>query len=322
MAPTEVLAATGSGPVTAPQQSPDIVQVTPLAADLARIGLTWLDRLKSLTVAFTDEFKARVNGLVTSAGAVVIRDQASYDAAAELTRNIKRLRAEAEENCRPVTAAFHAAHRASTTALNEVDKPLAEAEALLKRRLYAWDQEQQRKQAEAEARARVEAERIRRELEAAERQAAERVAAENRAREEAERLEVAVQAEAEGATAAEVEHLLATPVIAPEPFFDIAPPPPPPLPLPVAAPTYQRAAGISKPRENWKAAPALNARSMPITPEQAKQKLIEAAAKEPRLAAYLDINQSALDRIAKAEKHLFSIPGFRAFNDPNISVRR
>jgi len=107
----------------------------------------------------SQELEQRTHTMLQRAQALVIVDQASYDAAVELAKAVKDLRAEAEAHHRPVIQAALEAHRRALEAFRRIDEPLRAAEAELKRRLAAWTAEQERLRLEAERRAREEAER-------------------------------------------------------------------------------------------------------------------------------------------------------------------
>ena len=107
----------------------------------------------------SNEIEQRTQTMLQRAQALVIVDQRTYDAAVELGRAIKDLRAEAEAHHRPVIQAALEAHRRALEAFRRIDEPLKAAEAEIKRRLSAWVAEQERLRQEAERRAREEAER-------------------------------------------------------------------------------------------------------------------------------------------------------------------
>ena len=107
----------------------------------------------------SSEIERRTQTMLQRAQALEIVDQATYDAAVELGRAIKDLRAEAEAHHRPVIDAALQAHRRALEAYRRIDEPLKAAEAEIKRRLSAWVAEQERLRQEAERRAREEAER-------------------------------------------------------------------------------------------------------------------------------------------------------------------
>lgn len=143
------------------------------------------------------EIEARTQTMLERAQAIDICDMASYEAAVELGRAVKDLRAEAEAHHRPVIQAALEAHRRALEAFRRIDEPLKAAEAEIKRRIAAWTAEQERLRMEAERRAKEEAERL-----------------------AAEALEAQLEAmEASGAAPAEVEAIIrqaeTAPVIAP-----------------------------------------------------------------------------------------------------------
>ena len=107
----------------------------------------------------SNEIEQRTQTMLQRAQALVIVDQATYDAAVELGRAIKDLRAEAEAHHRPVIQAALEAHRRALEAFRRIDEPLRSAEIEIKRRLSAWVAEQERLRQEVERRAREEAER-------------------------------------------------------------------------------------------------------------------------------------------------------------------
>jgi len=108
----------------------------------------------------TQEIESRTQTILERAHAIEIRDQATYEAAVELGRAIKDLRAEAEAHHRPVIQAALEAHRKALEAFRRIDEPLKAAEAEIKRRIAAWTAEQERLRIDAERRAREEAERL------------------------------------------------------------------------------------------------------------------------------------------------------------------
>jgi len=107
----------------------------------------------------SNEIEQRTQTMLQRAQALEIVDQATYDAAVELGRAIKDIRAEAEAHHRPVIQAALEAHRRALEAYRRIDEPLKAAEVEIKRRLSAWVAEQERLRQEAERRAREEAER-------------------------------------------------------------------------------------------------------------------------------------------------------------------
>lgn len=108
----------------------------------------------------TQEIESRTQTMLERARAVEICDPATYEAAVEIGRAIKDLRAEAEAHHRPVIQAALEAHRKALEAFRRIDEPLKAAEAEVKRRIAVWTAEQERLRLEAERRAREEAERL------------------------------------------------------------------------------------------------------------------------------------------------------------------
>lgn len=114
-----------------------------------------------------------------------------------------------------------------------------------------------------------------------------------RQRAEEERLAQAVALEESGAGVEVVEAVLEQPIVA----------------VPVAAPqTFQKSSAAIV-RETWKAE---------ITDLHA---LVKAAAKDKNLMAYLSVNQSALDAMARAAKDTLSIPGVKAVSSKSVATR-
>jgi hypothetical protein len=128
------------------------------------------------------------------ARAIVIRDQASYDAACEFVRGVKALRVKIADTFRPHIKRADEAHSALLKEMREADDPLAQAEKLAKDALATFNDTQ----------ARLAAEQQRRDIEAA------------RAREEERRMQQAIDLERRGQGAA-AEAMLSKPVLFPAP---------------------------------------------------------------------------------------------------------
>ena len=142
------------------------------------------------------------------ANGTAIASQESYDAAASCLLAIKALRDEAERHHRPIIQSALQTHRLALEALNRIDGPLKQAEAIIKRKIAGYEQEQRRLQEEARRAAELEAERLRE-----------------------EEIEAQIeQAEAEGASVEEVQAIIEQPL------------PRPPVQAPA---TFQRAAGVA-----------------------------------------------------------------------------
>lgn len=148
------------------------------------------------------------------ARAIVVIDNASYAAAAELLITIKGIRRKIEDTFKPIKQKMDAAKKEVLDQERAADAPLRQAEDYLKPQLAKWDAEQERIRREEEARLREEA----------------------RKREEEARLQAALEAEKNGQKE-EAESIL-----------DEKPAYIPPVVLPKATPKVQ---GISY-RDNWK----------------------------------------------------------------------
>jgi hypothetical protein len=92
------------------------------AGEVVTQALTWPDRARAL----------------------VIRDNASCVAAADLVKGIKALRAQIAETFDPHCKRAHDAHKALVAEKAAAEAPLTEAEGIIKRALAAYEQEQQR----------------------------------------------------------------------------------------------------------------------------------------------------------------------------------
>jgi hypothetical protein len=161
------------------------------------------------------ELQSQALTVVQRAKAIVVFDQASYDAAADLlTGTIKPLRARWLEYWNPLRDAAYKSYKGILDKFNEADKPLELAERQVKAEIARWDLEQERIRQEEQRKAQMEAERVDRER----------------------RLAEAVEAEQAGAPEEMVSSILNTqPVVV----------------APVVEPTYQKASGIAR-RDNWK----------------------------------------------------------------------
>jgi hypothetical protein len=159
------------------------------------------------------EVASKVSHWAERAREVVIVDQASFDAAAELLLGIKALEREVRAVFDPMAEAAHAAHKKITTERAAQLEPLAAAEAIIKHKASAFLLEQKRK-----ARA--------------EQECLNKLAAEEAARQLEAQIE---QAEANGASPAELEAII-----------DDAPP----APVVYVAPSVEtKGTGISQRRE-------------------------------------------------------------------------
>lgn len=226
---------------------------------------------------------------------IIVKDQETHDVAAELYLGLTALEKEINAVHDPAISASHAAHKAALAAKAKSADPVAEAKKIIKPKIMDWEAEQERIRQELERKAREEAQRKADEEARIAREAAEAEARRIAAEDEAARLALAQQAEESGATAEQVNEILETPVLdVPEPAPYVAPQ----IVMPTVAPTYKKTAGFTS-RTAYSAEVAnLN-------------ELIKAAAGNPFFAQYLEVNQTAINNLARASKEAFSLPGCR-----------
>ena len=198
------------------------------------------------------------------ANAVQIADQLSYDSATELHKGILGVLKEIDGFCDPGIKRWHEGHKGAIADKKRIQGSLPNGEAILRVSIRRWEQEQERIRQEEE----------RRIQEAA------------RKREEEERLRLALEAEAAGASEETVEEIIETPQ---------------PIVAPVAALTFQRSEGYSKPRDNWK---------FKIVDEN----------KIPR--EYMMPDTVEIGQIVRAMGASCKIAGIEVYNDQSINVRR
>jgi DNA polymerase III gamma/tau subunit len=245
--------------------------------------------------------------LLATAQAFVIDSPTMYELAAGDLQKVKALAKDVEEKRTAITGPLNQAVKAVNDLFRSPKDFLATAETALKSAMITYDREQQRKADEA----RREAERIAREerqrIEAEAREAARRAqeeadriakeaadaAAAGDAAKAAELQQQAEQTAADGAAQAETIAMEAEMVTAA------------PVPVATAAP---KVAGLST-RQNWKAR---------LTDKMA---LIKFVAAHPEHQHLLDVNQSAINQLAKAQKDAMNLPGVEAYPDAVMSAR-
>ena len=234
-----------------------------------------------------------------------VRTWPEHSAMVECLKGVKALREKAELHHRPLITKAHGLWKDLLGALQSVDDPLKAAEAEGKRRCLAFEDADRRAREEEARRLRLEAERAAREAqEAAEaearrlRQIQEQEAAEARERE----IEAA---EANGATAAEVQAIIEQPVA--EPFVYSWPIV---VPMYIPPPSPLRTAGASTARP-WKAAVDTPADLL---------LLIRHVAAHPEYSNLLQLNQTALNALAKAQGANLRLPGVRSYQDAQMRV--
>jgi hypothetical protein len=166
-----------------------------------------------LEVEPAQEFEQTAMTVRDEAARIIIKDQPSYDVAAEKFQAVAALEQQITSHYKPMKEAAHRAHKAVCDAEKEILSPVQEAKRILSKGIGEWDAEQERVRL-AEQR---------------------RLEAEAQARADEEALAAAVDAEQYGADADEIEAVLSAPA---------------PMPRIQAAPTYQKSIPT---RENWSA---------------------------------------------------------------------
>jgi hypothetical protein len=241
---------------------------------------------------------------------IAVSNQATLDKAGKmLTEVIKPLRAEAADVFDPIIRQAHEAHKAALAGKARVEKPLIEAEGILKNSIggYLAEQEHIRRQEEARLRAEQEA-RQREELRLAEvrRLEEERILNEQQEREHAEEIERKLNELPPDADVALVASLCEAP--APEPIR-LATEMPVFEPVYVAPRAVAAPAGIST-SQKWKAEVV------------SLQQLCRAIADGKVPAHYVEANMTVLNGMARANKQALNIPGVRAVADFSVTARR
>ncbi len=251
------------------------------AAELNHIEETAITKVKQESISILDRVKA-----------LIVKDQGSYNLATDLYKAALAVEKAADEAHDPVIKHWFLKHRAACDD-KKTDKDLAtQAKILAKSKAAAWQDEQERIRLEAERKAQEEARRIAEEQERIAREAAEAERKRLAAIEEEQRLRLAAEAEASGATQEQVTEILETPLPIPEPEPYI----PPAYVPPTVAPTYQKAAGFSV-RWNYTAKVV------------SLHELIQAAAKNPYLETYLEVNEKEVNALARRQQDMFNLPG-------------
>jgi len=233
-------------------------------------------------------------GLCEQVQALTVKDQATYDSATDLYKALVAMEKEIDATHDPVISHWHEKHKAALAEKNKDAKPVGEAKKLVKSKAAQWQDEQERIRQEAERKSQEEARRIQAEQERIAREAQEAERKRLAAIEEEERLRLAAEAEATGATQEQVTEILETPLPIPEPEIYI----PPVYVAPVIPPTFDKAQGFSV---RW-AYSGVGENIM---------ELIKAAAVNPYLAGFLQFNETAINALARSQKDAFKMPGVR-----------
>jgi predicted AAA+ superfamily ATPase len=227
------------------------------------------------TATATAEIAAKVSPWPEWAREIVVEDKATFDAASELLKGIKALEAEVKRVFDPLAEAANKAHKQITGERAAQLRPLAEAESTIKQKVSEFLLAQERIQRAEQARLQAIAE-------------AEAAAA----------LEAQVkQAEANGATAKEIEAII-----------DDAPPAP--MVVHVAPAVETKGTGISQ-RLEW------------VADVENLGLLIQAAAKTPHLRKLLKVDEVALRAMTRAMgSEMRSVPGLKVYQRAIVSARK
>jgi len=245
--------------------------------------------------------------MLASAKDFVIDSPTMYELAAEDLAKVKALVKHVEEKRTAITGPLNQAVKAVNDLFRAPKTYLDEAESVLKGALLTYDREQQRKadeaRREAERLARVERERIEAEAREAARKSqveADAIAAEAAAAAAAGDAAKAAELEQAAISTAEAGAVEARSIQMTADLVTAAP-----VPVASAAP---KVSGLST-RKNWKA------RCVD------KIALVRFVAANPTFLNLLDVNQSALNQMAKAQKDAMQIGGCEAYPDEVMSAR-
>lgn len=295
--------------VVAPDQSAIIIEMPGVDGSAAQV-------VKAEPASIENVEKEALS-LFQQVRALRITDHDTYAKAVDMARAVKAMQADVMTAHAESIAAADKAHKAALALRNKTLVPLKEAEEYLKIGIGQWA-EDEKKRREAEARkAQEEAARLQREAEARQRAEYERQLEEARKAAEAERLEREAQieaaleeAEANGASAIEVEAIMAQ--AAEEPPAPVFVPPPP--------------VQIIVPRVPVAQAPKVAGVSVPTTVvgviENKAELLAYIAANVDQYEALVEIKQGALDRLGKATDGRIKLPGVRWDKRASVSIRK
>lgn len=196
----------------------------------------------------------------------------TYCIACDFVLGLKDLLKQADEVFDPAISAAHAAHKAAIAAKKKVTDPITEAERTIKPKIAAYELEQRRKAEEERRRAEEEA----------------------RKQREAE-LEAAIEeAEADGASADEVQAIIQQPIVMPQ----IKP-----------VPSFKPVKGVAT-RCTYRAE---------VYDARALYRAVADGSVSPNLVAP---NMTALNQMARAMRDTMNIPGVRAVPDVQVAAGR
>lgn len=252
-----------------------------MAAELKQVEETAIAKASQESITFYE-----------SAKTLIVKDQETYNMAVEGYKAGLTAEKYVHSIHDPVCNHFNKLWKGACDIRNRDLEKVEEGKRIYKSKAAAYQDEQERIRREAERKAQEEARRIAEEQARIAREAAEAERKRLAAIEEEERLRLAAEAEASGATQEQVTEILDAPMPIPEPEVFI----PEPVIVPTVAPTYEKAAGFAV---RWK----YSAKFVDLTA------LIKAAAVNPYLAGYLQFNEGAINAMARAQKDAFKLPG-------------
>lgn len=234
---------------------------------------------------------------VELAKSVVIHDQESYDGCIELLAGNRALQLKGETDLRPMIKKAYAAHQEACSVLNRVITPLLAAEGILKAKIGIWTNEQ----------ARIERERqdaIRRAQGADRKREMETIRLEAEAKQAAMLLEAekAIElAEAAGAKTEEVKAVIAeaerqVEAVAAEAQAVMAEVERAPMVVSAVQPAFEKAKGVATRQTH--SAEVVNMKA-----------LLAYVLANPMYLGLLQVNQPALDQMARTLQSNFKMPG-------------
>lgn len=234
-------------------------------------------------------------GLCDQVKSLVVIDQDTYFAATDLYKALVAMEKEIQKTHEKVIGNWFQKHRAACADRDKDLIPVSAAKVLAKSKAAKYQDEQEAIRLAEERRLQAEQRRIQAEQEKAQREAQEAERKRLEAIEEADRLRLAEEAEAMGASHAEVTEILETPLAIPEVYVEPAYQAPA-FVAPSAPSTFQKAAGFSS-RMKY---------SGKIINLEA---LVDAAHSNRYFMQFLEGNESAINSLASSAKDKFQLPG-------------
>lgn len=216
-------------------------------------------------------FEARAMELFERMSAIQVKDQDSYSSAAETLKEGRAFIKLTTEFFEPIRLVTYGMYQKVLDRKKTIQSSVESSTAVLTRGILIFERAQEE-----------ERQRLQREQEA-----------QQRREEQARKIEAATAAEAVGMDEKSIETILDAPSV---------------TPAPVAAPTFQRTAGVSR-RENW-CAEVFDLHA-----------LVKAVAKDKKLLPLLEANMPALNAQARSLKTAWQLPGVKAVDKGSIAVR-